>query len=434
MSGERTAYIGARLLDPASGLDADGTLLTEDGVIADFGPSLFHDGVPEGIETVDCRGLALAPGLIDMHASLREPGFEHKETIATAVRAAAAGGITTLCATPNTNPVIDRVALVEFVARRGLETASARVLPMATVTRDRAGTELVDMGLLSEAGAVAFTEGDHAVANALVMRRALAYASAFGFLIIQHVEEPALAGDGVMNEGEVAMRLGLTGIPAAAEIILVERDLRLVEITSGRWHAAHVSVGPAIRALAMAKAKGLPVTCGAAPANFALDETAVGEYRTFAKIKPPLRAAPDRAAVIAGLADGTIDVISSRHAPQDVESKRLPFAQAAFGIIGLETMLPLALELWHRGEVPLLRLLGAMTARPADILGLPSGRLRTGAPADLVLIDLDCPWTIDETAFFSKSKNSPFDGRPVKGRTIRTVVGGKTVFRHDSAV
>ncbi|HYM32130.1 MAG TPA: dihydroorotase [Candidatus Cybelea sp.] len=426
MTGGKVAYVGARLLDPASGLDKIGSLLTEGDRITDFGPAKTFAG--RDVEIVDCKGLALAPGLIDMHAHLREPGAEHQETLATAARAAAAGGVTTVICTPNTRPVIDEVALVEFIARRARESASVRILPMAAITRGLAGKEMTEFGLLKEGGAVALTDGDRAVRDATVMRRALSYARAFGALIVQHCEDAELARDGVMNEGEVAMRLGLTGIPNAAETILVERDIRLVELTGGRWHGAHLSCADAIDAVRRAKAKGLRITCGAAPANFALNETAVGEYRTFAKVSPPLRREEDRKAVVAGLADGTIDVISSSHCPQDQESKRLPFSQAAFGVIGLETMLPLALELAHNKHLPLLNVLGAMTAKPAAILGLAQGRLAAGAPADLVLLDLEAPWRIDERKFRSKSKNSPFDGRPVQGRVERTVVGGATVF------
>jgi len=426
VSGRRIAYHHARLLDPASGLDSAGSLLTEGDRIVDFGPGKPFIG--SDIEQVDCRGHALAPGLIDLQAHLREPGAEHQETLATAARAAAAGGITTMVAMPDTHPVIDEVALVGFIARRAAETACVRVLPAAALTRGLRGTEMTELGLLAGAGAVAFSDGDRAVGDALLMRRALSYARTFDALIMVHCQDPRLAGDGVMNEGEMAMRLGLAGIPDAAETIFVERDLRLVELTGGRWHATHLSCAEAIAAVRRAKARGLAVTCGAAPANFALNETAVGEYRTFAKVLPPLRAEADRKAVVAGLADGTIDVIASAHCPQDQESKRLPFAQAAFGVIGLETMLPLALELYHNRQVTLLRLLEAMTARPAAILRLPQGRLAKGAPADLIVIDLEAPWRIDEKKFRSKAKNSPFDGRPVQGRVVRTVVAGATVY------
>jgi dihydroorotase len=425
----RVAYTNVRLLDPASGLDAKGALLTEGELIADLGPGLFADGVPSGIdEVIDGRGLALMPGLIDMHASLREPGFEHQETIATAARAAAAGGVTTIVATPDTDPPIDNVALVEFVARRARETAAVRILPMACATQDRGGERMVEMGLLAEAGAVAFSDGDRPIADALVMRRALAYATAFDLLIIQHAEEPSLVRDGAMNEGEVAMRLGLPGMPAAAETIMVERDLRLVALTGGRLHAASLSTATAIEAVRQAKRAGLRVTCGAAPHNFALNEADVGEYRTFAKVRPPLRSEADRQALVAAIADGTIDVIASRHAPRDAESKRLPFAQAAFGAVGLETMLPLALGLWQSGSVPLLRVIDAMTAGPARILKLPQGRLAAGAPADLILVDLEAPWRVDERKLRSKSKNTPYDGRLVQGRVERTVVAARTVY------
>lgn len=429
MNAARVAYINARLLDPETGLDALGALLTENGRIADLGPRLFNGGLPEGIETVNCGGHCLAPGLIDMHAWLREPGAEHQETLATAGRAAAAGGVTTVVAMPNTDPVIDDAALVEFVARRARENAVVNVIPAAAISKGLRGAELTEFGLLAEAGAAMFSDGDRAVGNARLMRRALSYATTFDLLLAQVCEEPALAADGAMNEGEVATRLGLAGIPAAAETILVERDLRLVELTGGRWHAAMLSTAEAVDAVRRAKGRGLRVSAGAAPHNFSLNEVSVGEYRTFAKTKPPLRGEGDRQAVVQGLADGAIDVIASAHCPQDPDSKRLPFAQAEFGIIGLETMLALALELYHGGKLPLLKVLACMTVNPARLLKIGAGRLAKDAPADLLIFDPEAPWVVDEKKFRSKSKNSPFDGRPLQGHALRTVVAGRTVFQ-----
>ncbi len=432
MSAPRVAYVNARLLDPASGLDAPGALLTEGAEIADLGPGLFGDGVPEGIETVDCGGHCLAPGLIDMYVYLREPGAEQKETLATGSQAAAAGGVTTIICMPNTTPVIDDIALVDFIARRARDTAIVNVHPMAALTKGLKGTEMTEMGLLAEAGAVAFTDGHLAIGDALVMRRVLAYASTFDLLVVHHVEEPSLGAQGCVTEGEIATRLGLPSIPAAAEPMMVERDLRLVELTGGRYHAAHISTAAALDVVRRAKGRGLTITCGVAPHSFALNESAIGDYRTFAKTSPPLRSEADRRAMVEGLADGTIDVISSGHAPQDQEGKRLPFAQAAYGIVGLETLLPLSLELVHGGHLGLLEVLATMTSGPARLLKLDCGVLAAGAPADLVLFDLEVPWRIDADAFRSKSKNSPFEERPVQGRALRTVVGGRTVHGPDA--
>jgi len=354
VSEERIAYLNARLLDPASGMDTPGALLIQDGHIADFGPDLFKDGAPSVSQVVDCQGLCLTPGLVDMRVQLREPGEEHKETIETAGDAAATGGITTMICLPNTHPVIDDVSVVEFIARRAQDANRVKIRCYGSVTRGLKGAELTEMGLLSEAGAVAFTDGIKPVADALVMRRALSYAKGFGLLIIQHPEDPSLAGDGVMNEGEIATRLGLGGIPTQAEVIMIERDLRLVELTGARYHAAHLSTASAVEAIRSAKKRGLPVTCDTAPHYFALNETAVGDYRSFAKVSPPLRSEDDRRAIVEGLADGTIDAIASDHAPHDQDSKRLPFQQAEFGAIGLETLLPLTLELVHNGHLDLL--------------------------------------------------------------------------------
>jgi dihydroorotase len=422
------AYINARLLDPATGLDEKGALVTDGGVIADFGPRLFNATPPPGVDVVDCDGLCLMPGLVDMRVQLREPGEEHKETIATASAAASAGGVTAMVCLPNTEPVIDDVAGVEFVARRAREVKATKVFCYGAATKGLAGTELTEMGLLAETGAVAFTDGVRAVADARVMQRALSYAKAFDLLLVQHPEEPSLAAGGAMNSGEMSMRLGLRGIPAVAEAMMIDRDLRLVEATGGRYHAAHVSTAAAVDAIRRAKARGLAVTCDTAPPYFTLNETAIGDYRTFAKTSPPLRTEDDREAVIAGLADGTIDAVASDHSPHDQDSKRVPFAQAENGIVGLETLLPLALALYHKGRLPLIDLLRKLTATPADILRLPLGRLAKGAPADLVLFDLDRPGRIDVDAFRSKSKNSPFEDLPVQGQVRRTVVEGRTLF------
>jgi dihydroorotase len=427
-SSKPLAILGARLLDPASKRDERGGILIRDGLIVDLGPQVKAQALSEDFEHLDAGGHCLAPGLIDMRVQLREPGEEHKETIATASAAAAAGGVTSMVCLPNTDPVIDDVAGVEFIARRARETRLSKVYCYGAVTKRLAGEQLVEFGLLSESGALAFTDGLVAVGNARVMARALSYAGCFGALIIQHPEEPRLAEGGVMNAGELSTRLGLAGIPRQAEVMLVERDLHLVAMTGGRYHVAHVSTAATIEAVRQAKQRGLAITCDTAPPYFALNENEVGDYRSFAKLSPPLRAEEDRRAVAAAVADGTIDCVASDHAPHDQESKRVPFAQAAPGVIGLETLLPVALEIHHRDEIGLLDLLSRMTIAPARLLGLPQGRLAKGAPADLVVFDLDRAYRIDVGRFRSKSKNSPFDARPVQGRVLRTIVDGRTVF------
>jgi dihydroorotase len=423
----RILFRGARLLDPASGLDAVGDLLVEGERIAAIGDvaAMVHDA-----ETVDAAGLCLAPGLVDMRVQLREPGAEHMESIESGGRAAAAGGVTTMVALPNTEPPVDDISVVEFLARRAREVKLAKVHSYAAATRGLAGHHLTEMGLLAANGALGFTDGTKAVADALVMRRVLSYARSFDLLVLQHPEEPSLAGAGEVNEGEIATRLGLAGITPAAEIIMVERDLRLVEITGARYHAAHVSTAAAIEAIRQAKARGLRVTCDTAPPYFVLNETAVGDYRTFAKLSPPLRSETDRRAVIQGLRDGTIDAIASDHAPWDQDSKRLPFSSAAYGIVGLETLLPLSLELYHNRHLDLLGVVRLLTFNPAQILRLPVGRLAVGVSADLVLFDPDLYWQICPDDFLSKSKNAPFDDRPVRGRVQLTMVDGRTIFRH----
>src|SRR6516165_61124 len=403
------ALVDARLIDPVSGRDEMGGLLAIDGRIVEVGPWVNGEGLPDDAEVVACQGHCLVPGLIDMRVQLREPGEEHMETIASGAEAAAAGGVTSMVCLPNTDPIIDDVAAVEFVARRARETRLAKVYCYAAVTKALEGRDLVEMGLLAESGA-------------------LAYARAFGRRIIQHPEEPRLADGGMMNTGELATRLGLAGIPAAAEVMMIERDLHLVAMTGASYHAAHISTAAAVEVIRGAKARGLPVTSDTQPAYFTLNETAVGDYRTFAKLSPPLRSEEDRQTVAAAVADGTIDCVASDHAPYDQESKRVPFAHAAAGIIGLETLLPLTLELHHKGEGRLIELLRRVTSAPADLLGLPQGRLAKGAPADLLLFDLDRPGRIDVDRLRSKSKNSPFDGHPIQGRALRSIVDGRSVF------
>jgi dihydroorotase len=425
--GSRRAYVNARLIDPAQGVDQSGGILIEDGWILAIGPNVTGGA---GTAVIDCKGLILMPGLIDMRVFTGEPGFEHRETLATASEAAAAGGVTTMIVMPNTKPVIDDAAIVDFILRRARDTALVRVAPMAAITKGLAGDQMTEIGALKEAGAVAITDGNKAVANARVFRRALSYANDFSMLVVQHVEEPELAG-GVMNASDMAGRLGLAGIPSAAEVVMLERDLRLVELTGARYHAAQISCRDSLGVIRAAKAKGLPVTCGVSVHHLTLNETDIGAYRTFFKLSPPLRGEDDRRALVAGVADGTIDIIVSGHDPQSADTKRLPFAEAEFGAIGLETMFSAAMSLHHNDGVPLLRLVDAMSAAPARILGLETGRLAPGAPADFAIADLHLSWTVEDEHLRSRSKNSPYEHRTLEGRVIETVVAGRTVYEYD---
>lgn len=425
---KKVAYTNARLFDPESGLDEKGALLTEGSIIADFGEGLFNTSVPEGIEIVDCGGHLLTPGLLDIQVHFREPGQEYKETIHTGSRSSAAGGVTTVVCMPNTSPVIDDVSVLEFLHRRARETAFVNVRAYGAISKGQKGEKLTEMGLLKEAGAVGFTDDGKPVMNALLMRRALAYSREFGVPVAQHAEDMNLTAGGCMNEGHVSARLGLPGIPNASEAVIVERDIILTELTGGMYHVLHISTAEAVDAVRRAKKKGLRVTAEAAPHHFCLTDEAIGEYRTFCKMNPPLRAEKDRLAIIEGLKDGTIDAIATDHAPHDEESKRVPMTHAAFGIVGLETMLPLALTLYHKKIMPLRDVIATMTYKPADIIKVPAGRLKKGAPADLTLIDLDRKWKLDPKEFVSKSQNSPFEEWTTQGRAIRTVVGGETVY------
>lgn len=425
----KLALVNARLIDPATGLDQKGGVLVEDGEIVALGPEVAAGSLGDA-EIVDCEGHVLAPGLVDMIAFCGEPGQEHRETLATASRAAAAGGVTTFVCMPNTDPVIDDVALVDFILRRARDTALVNVHPMAAMTKGLLGEEMTEIGLLREAGAIAFTNGKHSLANAKTMRNVLAYAKDFGALIIHHVEDPALAKDGVMNESEVSTRLGLRGVPRAAEAIMLERDVRLVELTGGRYHAGQISCLASLDIIRSAKARGLPVTCGVSINHLVLNQNDIGPYRTFFKLRPPLRSEEDRQAMVEGVKRGDIDVIVSSHDPKDADVKRRPFAEAADGAIGLETMLSAALSLYHNKAVDLATLLKAMTATPAKLLGLDSGRLAKGAPADLVLVDLDTPFIVEAEQLRSRAKNTPFDQAKLQGRPLLTLVAGRIVYNY----
>jgi dihydroorotase len=420
----------ARIVDPSRDLDFVGDLLIADGVIRDAKRGIGAAGIPEGTEVVDCRDKVAAPGLIDMRAFVGEPGAEYRETFASASQAAAAGGVTTIVSQPDTSPAIDEPAMVDFVLRRARDTAIVHVHPMAALTKGTKGAEMTEIGLLKAAGAVAFTDGPRSVTNAQVMRRALLYARDFDALIVHHTEDPDLVGEGVMNEGEFAARLGLVGVPKAAETVVLERDLRLVALAQGRYHAASLTCADSLDVLRRAKDEGLTVTAAASINHLTLNEIDVGSYRTFCKLTPPLRAEADRTALVAALASGLIDTVMSDHNPQDVETKRLPFAEAAHGAIGIETMLVASLRLVHNGDVTLPALLKAMSTRPAELLGLPGGTLRPGSPADVVVFDPDAPWVLDRADLKSKCKNTPFDEARLQGRVVRTIVAGRTVYEY----
>jgi dihydroorotase len=430
MNTRPTAFLNARLVDPASGRDEPGALLVADGVIKSVLWGEPDPTPPEGTEIIEARGHVLAPGLIDGRVFVGEPGAEHKETLASASRAAAAGGVTTMIVMPETDPVIDDAALVDFIKRRARDTAEIHVHPMAALSRGLRGEVMTEMGLLKEAGAVGFTDGTRAIANAQVMRRAMSYSTLFDALIAHQPEDPALAAGAAMNEGELSTRLGLVGVPKAAETIMLARDLALARLTGARYHAALVSCAESLALIAAAKDEGLAVTCAVAAHHLALNETDIGSYRTYLKVRPPLRAEEDRRALSQGVADGIVDLVVSAHQPQAPEDKRLPFAEASDGCIGLETLLPALLERVHGGEIGLLQALAAVTINPARLFGLTSGQLVVGASADLVLIDLGRPFVLRLADLHSKCRNTPFEDHRFQGGAAATYVSGRRAFAH----
>ena len=417
-----------RIVDPSRSIDETGSAIVKDGRIVAAGADALNQGHPEGAEIVDGRGLTLIPGLVDARVFIGEPGGEHRETIRSASEAAAAGGVTSILTMPDTNPVVDDVAIAEFVMRTARETASINVFPAAALTKGLKGEEMTEIGLLTRAGVKAFTDGRQTIADPALLRRIMTYARDFDALVMHETQDTALTGPGVMNEGLLASWLGLPGAPAEAEIIPLERDLRLAALTQCRYHAAAISLAESAEVIRTAKHRGTAATAGISINHLSLNENDIGEYRTFFRLSPPLRGEDDRAAMVQALADGTIDILVSSHDPHDADGKRRPFAEAESGAIGLETLLPAALRLHHNGDVPLLRLIETMTVAPARLLGLDRGTLQIGAPADMALVDLDAPWLFDEAKIRSRSKNSAFENARFQGRVLRTFVSGRTVF------
>jgi dihydroorotase len=418
---------GGRLIDPSRDLDEVADLLIRDGTVAGVGRGL---GAPDGAETLDAKGLVVAPGLVDVHTHLREPGQEDRETIATGAAAAAAGGFTGICAMPNTDPPIDNQSAVGFVVKQGAAAGAARVYPIGAISLGQKGEQLAEFGELVGAGAVAVSDDGRPVASGHLMRTALEYARTFGIPVADHCEEPSLALGGVMHEGLVSTRLGLQGIPAAAEEIMVARDVLLAGHTGGHIHLCHMSTRGSVDLIRRAKDRHLKVTAEACPHHFALTHEACEGYNTNAKMNPPLREAEDVAAIRAGLKDGTIDLIATDHAPHHYDAKEREFDDAPFGIVGLETALGLGLTvLVDGGVLTLPELIARMSTVPARTFGLPGGSLAPGQPADVVVFDPRVAWTVDPRRFKSKSRNTPFAGWELKGRVVRTIVGGRTVFQ-----
>lgn len=416
---------GGLVVDPAQGLEEIRDVLIEDGKIAGLEPP---GTVPsEGREVIDAQGLVVAPGLIDMHVHLREPGEEYKETVESGTASAARGGFTGVACMPNTQPVNDNASVTRFILDQALKFGRARVYPVGAISQGSLGSRLSEYGELKTAGCVAVSDDGQPVMNALLMRRALEYAKTFDLLVISHAEDLDLRGEGVMHEGQVSVRLGLQGMPAAAEEIMVYRDIRLARLTGARLHIAHVSTAGAVAIIREAKMSEIGITAETTPHHFTLTEDAVADYDTNAKVNPPLRSEWDRAAILEGLDDGTIDAIACDHAPHSVLEKDVEFADAAFGLIGLETSLGLSLRLVHEGVLSLGRLIAKMSTQPARILRLPGGTLTPGSPADVTIIDLNREWTVDASQFASKSRNCPFQGWNLKGQAVVTIVGGRVI-------
>jgi dihydroorotase len=419
---------GGRVIDPSTGVDTVTDVLLADGVVKGVGQNL---GTPDGAVVHDVAGLVVCPGLIDLHVHLREPGGEHKETIRTGARAAAAGGFTAVCAMPNTDPPVDDPAAVGFIRAEGLRSNGARVYPTGAVSVGQMGQKLTQIGEMVDAGAVAITDDGRPVMDAGLMRLALSYARTLGIPVASHCEDTSLSRGGSMNEGIMSTRLGIIGIPNAAEDVMIARDLLIAELTGGRLHVQHVSTRRGVEMIRDAKERGIAVTAEGTPHHFTLTDAAVEGYRTEAKVNPPLRSAADREAVIAGVADGTLDVIATDHAPHHYDEKEQAFDDAPFGLIGLETALGLAItELVDNGALTLPQLVERMSCAPARAFALEGGTLRRSAAADATVFDPAVEWQVDPTRFLSKSRNTPFAGRRLRGRALLTIVGGHTV--HDA--
>lgn len=419
----------ARIIDPSRNLDETGTVIVKDGRIAAAGADARNQGAPEGADIVDCNGLVAAPGLVDAHVFVGEPGAEHTETIQSAGLAAAAGGITSFMMMPDTHPPIDDVALLEFVLKTARDNAIVNVYPAAALTKGLKGDEMTEIGMLKAAGAVAFANGRYSLSDNRVLRRAMTYARSFNAVVALEPRDRYLSETGVMNEGLFASWLGLSGTPREAEVIPLERDLRLAALTGARYHAALISVPESVEAISVARDRGASVSSGISINHLTLNENDIGEYRTFFKLSPPLRQEEDRQKMVEALKDGLIDIIVSSHDPQDVDTKRLPFSDAEDGAIGLETMLSAALRLHHNGEVPLMRLIDAMSTRPAKLFDLEAGTLQPGAKADITLIDLEEPWVVTPDRLVSRSKNTTFENARFSGRAVSTYVGGRLVYQ-----
>jgi dihydroorotase len=419
-----TLFTNARIIDPQAGDVTHGALLVRDGKIAGHGAEL---AIPDDAQVVDCAGHHLAPGIVDLGVKVCEPGERHKESFRSAGLAAAAGGVTTMITRPDTDPAIDNPETLEFVARRADEAAPVRVLSMAALTKGRAGREMTEIGFLLDAGAVAFTDCDNVATDTKVLTRALTYARSLGALVQVHPQEPGLSQGAAATSGKFASLRGLPAVSAMAERMGIDRDIALIEMTGARVHFDQVTTARALPALERAKRNGLDVTAGTSIHHLTLNELDVADYRTFYKVKPPLRSEDDRLATVEALRSGLIDIVSSMHTPQDEESKRLPFEEAASGAVALQTLLPAALRLFHSGDLTLPQLFRAMALNPADRLGLPQGRLAQGAPADLILFDAGAPFVLDRFTLLSKSKNTPFDGARLQGRVRGTWVGGRRI-------
>ena len=427
-SARPTAYVNARLLDPAGGYDGPGSVLVAEGVIADVVRGAAPTGLSPDAMVVDVRGKLLIPGLIDLRVKTGEPGTETKETLKSAALAAAAGGVTSIVVQPDTDPVVDEPSVVDFILRRARDIELVNVYPAGAATKGAQGQRMAEIGLMAQAGCVYITDADRPIVDSKVMRRVLSYARSFGVKVAHRPADPWLCVGAVATEGEFASRLGLPSAPAAAERIMLERDLALVELTGADFIVDQVTTAAALESLARGLDRGLPVTATTSINHLSFNEIDIGDYRTFCKLDPPLRCEDDRQAVIEALATGLIPIVVSAHAPAPPEDKRLPYDEAAPGAVGLQTLLAALLAFHHEGRIPLIDLIRTVTSAPADLLGLPAGRLARGAPADLVLVDLDAPVVIDADKLISKSKNSPFDGRRLQGRVLTTIVAGRTVY------